>query len=208
MTPELEEYLLAHSTKQSALLQYIEQKTNQLTTHPHMLSGTLQGELLRMFSLMIKPRRILEIGTFTGYSANCLLGGLAGDGELHTIEKNDELEDFLSEVLLDERIHLHIGDAKEVLKQLIDSQFDVVFIDADKREYVEYYNLVFPMVRPGGWILADNTVWDGHIIDPLYNNDKQTQGLQHFNDLIAGDDRVEKLMLPMRDGITLIYKKP
>lgn len=157
---------------------------------------------------MIKPRRILEIGTFTGYSANCLLGGLAGDGELHTIEKNDELEDFLSEVLLDERIHLHIGDAKEVLKPLIDSQFDVVFIDADKREYVEYYNLVFPMVRPGGWILADNTVWDGHIIDPLYNNDKQTQGLQHFNDLIAGDDRVEKLMLPMRDGITLIYKKP
>jgi len=186
MTPELEEYLLAHSTKQSALLQYIEQKTNQLTTHPHMLSGALQGELLRMFSLMINPRRILEVGTFTGYSANCLLG----------------------EVLLDERIHLHIGDAKEVLKQLIDSQFDMVFIDADKREYVEYYNLVFPMVRPGGWILADNTVWDGHIIDPLYNNDKQTQGLQHFNDLIAGDDRVEKLMLPMRDGITLIYKKP
>ncbi len=207
MTPDLEEYLLAHSTKPSKELQYIEQITNQLTTHPHMLSGALQGELLRLLSMMIKPRTVLEIGSFTGYSAICLLGGLAVDGELHTIEQNDELEDLLGKVLTDKRIHLHIGDAKQVIGKMSDYKFDIVFIDADKREYVQYYKLVFPLVKVGGWIFADNTVWDGHIIDKNYSKDAQTIGLQKFNDFVAGDDHVEKLMLPMRDGITLIYKK-
>ena len=208
MTSDLEEYLLAHSTKPTEQLLHIEKITNQLTTHPHMLSGTLQGELLKMLSVMIKPANILEIGTFTGYSAMCLVQGLPKNGELHTIEKNDELEDLLKVNLTDRRIKLHIGDAKEIVKQFSNKSFDLVFIDADKREYTAYYELVFPLLNSGGWILADNTVWDGHIIDPKYDKDPQTVGLKRFNDLIATDDRVEKLMLPMRDGITLIYKKP
>ena len=157
---------------------------------------------------------ILELGTFTGYSALCLAEGLPEDGELVTIEHNDELEEIIRKNLslspLGKKIRLIIGDAKEVISGQLSAvsvqSFDLVFIDADKREYCAYWELVYDLVRPGGWILADNTLWDGHIIDSSYDRDKQTLGLRAFNDLIAADERVEQVILPLRDGLTLIHK--
>jgi predicted O-methyltransferase YrrM len=165
---------------------------------------------------MIQPRRILELGTFTAYSALCLAEGLGEDGKLITIEHNDEMEESIRRNLslspLGEKIELIIGDAKEVLRQLGDEVmrrggdegFDLVFIDADKKEYCDYLNLILPLVRKGGWILADNTLWDGHIIDPAYDKDKQTIALRAFNDKVAADDRLEKVILPLRDGLTIM----
>ena len=158
---------------------------------------------------MIRPDKILELGTFTGYSALCMAEGLNPGGVLHTIEMDDELEDFtrpyLEQSPYKDNIHLHIGDAINVVPTL-DETFDLVFIDADKRHYCEYYDLVFDKVRPGGFILADNTLWDGKIIDPQAR-DGQTVGIRKFNDLIASDTRVEKVIIPLRDGLTLIWKK-
>jgi predicted O-methyltransferase YrrM len=173
-----------------------------------MLSGHVQGRVLAMLSHMIAPKRILELGTFTGYSALCLAEGLAEDGKLITIEHNDELEETIERNLnrspLREKIELRIGDCKEVIGEITDELFDLVFIDADKREYCEYLELVYPLVRKGGFILADNTLWDGHIIDPAYDKDKQTSGLRRFNEQLAKDERFEQVILPLRDGLTLI----
>ena len=167
---------------------------------------------------MIQPKRILELGTFTGYSALCLAEGLAEDGKLITIEHNDEMEDAIRRNLslspLGEKIELVIGDAKEELRRLGERReakgtglFDLVFIDADKKEYCDYLDLVLPLMRDGGWILADNTLWDGHIIDPAYDKDKQTLALRAFNDKVMQDKQLEKVILPLRDGLTIIKKK-
>ena len=175
-----------------------------------MLSGHLQGRILKMFVRMCKPKRILEIGTYTGYASICLAEGLVEDGEIHTIEINDELEDFIREQFdkseLKSKIHLHIGDALQIIPQL-DGFFDMVFIDADKRLYSEYYDLVFEKLPPGGIIIADNTLWDGKVLETPQDSDKQTLGILRFNEKIKNDDRVEKVILPLRDGLSLIRKK-
>ena len=205
----LDEYISAHSTPENDVLQTITRDTYVHVLNPHMLSGHVQGRVLSMISHMIRPKRILELGTFTGYSALCLAEGLAKDGRLITLEHNDELEETirrnLSRSPLCERIELRIGDCKLVIEDL-EGLFDLVFIDADKREYCSYLDLVYPLVPVGGFILADNTLWDGHIIDPAYDKYKQTLGLRAFNDKLAQDERFEKVILPLRDGLTLIRK--
>ena len=206
----LDEYISAHTTPENAALEAITRDTHVHMLNPHMLSGHVQGRVLSMISHMIRPQRILELGTFTGYSALCLAEGLAEGGRLVTIEHNDELEETirrnLSRSPLCERIDLRIGDCKLVIGDLKDQVFDLVFIDADKREYCDYLELVYPLVPVGGFILADNTLWDGHIIDPAYDKDKQTLGLRAFNDRLKKDDRFEQVILPLRDGLTLIRK--
>ncbi len=205
----LEEYISVHSTPENEVLESIVRDTHIHILNPHMLSGHVQGRVLSMISHMIRPNRILELGTFTGYSALCLAEGLSEDGELVTIEHNDELEDTIRRNLakspLSSKIRLIIGDAKEYLPSEA-GLFDLVFIDADKREYCAYLDLVYPLIPVGGFILADNTLWDGHIIDPAYDKDKQTLGLRAFNDRLAADERFEKVILPLRDGLTLIRK--
>ena len=209
----LEEYIEQHSSPENEVLATINRDTNIHILNPHMLSGQVQGRVLSFLSQMLRPHRILELGTFTGYSALCLAEGLPEDGELFTIEHNDELEPVIRRNLalspLGNKIHLIIGDAKEVLNSLNikHSTFNLIFIDADKREYAEYLDLIYPLVVPGGWILADNTLWDGHIIDSAYDRDKQTLGLRAFNDKVAADPRLEQVILPLRDGLTLIHKK-
>ena len=205
----LEEYISLHSTAENDALEAITRDTHIHILNPHMLSGHVQGRVLSMISYMIHPKRILELGTFTGYSALCLAEGLAEGGELITIEHNDELEETirrnLSRSSLGDRIELRIGDCKLLIGDL-DGSFDLVFIDADKREYCAYLDLVYPLVPVGGFILADNTLWDGHIIDPAYDKDKQTLGLRAFNDKLKEDDRFEQVILPLRDGLTIIRK--
>ena len=207
----LEEYISVHSTPENEVLQAITRDTYVHVLNPHMLSGHVQGRVLSMISHMIRPKRIMELGTFTGYSALCLAEGLAEGGKLVTIEHNDELEETIKRNLsrspLGEKIDLLIGDAKEILNRpcMVDT-YDLVFIDADKREYCAYLDLVYPLVPVGGFILADNTLWDGHIIDPAYDKDKQTLGLRAFNDKLKEDNRFEQVILPLRDGLTLIRK--
>ena len=205
----LEEYISVHSTPENEVLESIVRDTHIHILNPHMLSGHVQGRVLSMISHMIRPNRILELGTFTGYSALCLAEGLSEDGELVTIEHNDELETTIRRNLakspLSSKIRLIIGDAKEYLPGEA-GLFDLVFIDADKREYCAYLDLVYPLLPVGGFILADNTLWDGHIIDPAYDKDKQTLGLRAFNDRLAADERFEKVILPLRDGLTIIRK--
>ncbi|MDY6380407.1 MAG: O-methyltransferase [Bacteroidales bacterium] len=205
----LDEYISLHTTPENEALQAITRDTHVHILNPHMLSGHVQGRALSMISHMIRPKRILELGTFTGYSALCLAEGLAEGGQLVTIEHNDELEETikrnLSRSSLCNLIELIIGDCKSELKK-IEGPFDLVFIDADKREYCTYLELVYPLVPVGGFILADNTLWDGHIIDAAYDKDKQTLGLRAFNDRLAADERFEQVILPLRDGLTLIRK--
>ena len=206
----LDEYISSHSSPENEVLEAITRDTHVHILNPHMLSGHVQGRVLSMISHMIRPKRILELGTFTGYSALCLAEGLAEDGRLVTIEHNDELEETirrnLSRSSLSDRIELRIGDCKLVIGDLKDELFDLVFIDADKREYCAYLDLVYPLVPVGGFILADNTLWDGHVVDPAYDKDKQTLGLRAFNDKVKEDDRFEQVILPLRDGLTLIRK--
>ena len=206
----LDEYIELHSSQEDENLAFINRDTNLHAVNPHMLSGQVQGRLLSLMSQMLHPRRILELGTYTGYSALCLAEGLTEDGRLLTIEHNDELETTIRRNLslspLGEKIELRVGDCKEIIPTL-PSNFDLVFIDADKREYPAYLDLIYTHVRAGGFILADNTLWDGHVIDPAYDRDRQTQGLRAFNDLVAKDDRLEKVILPVRDGLTIIRKK-
>lgn len=211
MTEELEDYILSHIDEEGEHLARLNRETHIYHLRPRMCSGHLQGRLLKMFVRMINPRNILELGTFTGYSGLCLAEGLiAPDGELHTIEIDDELEDFIRSHFeasaFADRIHLHIGDAREILPSL-GKTFDLVFMDANKREYCEYYDLVFPMLAPGGFIIADNTLWDGKVVDWGKKLDAQTEGILRFNDMVAHDDRVEKVIIPLRDGLTIIYKK-
>ena len=214
----LSEYIEQHSSPESDVLQKITRSTHLEVINPRMSSGHVQGRVLSMISQMIHPERILELGTFTGYSALCLAEGLTDNGTLITIEHNDEMEDSIRRNLalspLGEKIELVIGDAKEELRRLGERReakgavlFDLAFIDADKKEYSDYLDLVLPLMRPGGWILADNTLWDGHIIDPAYDKDKQTLALRAFNDKVATDNRLKKVILPLRDGLTLIRVK-
>lgn len=214
----LSEYIEQHSSPESDVLQQITRSTHLEVINPRMSSGHVQGRVLSMISQMIQPQRILELGTFTGYSALCLAEGLTEDGQLLTIEHNDEMEDSIRRNLalspIGEKVQLLIGDAKEELRllgeEVIRQQgmaFDLAFIDADKKEYSDYLDLVLPLMRPGGWILADNTLWDGHIIDPAYDKDKQTLALRAFNDKVAADNRLEKVILPLRDGLTIIRLK-
>lgn len=206
----IEEYILLHSDDEGELLAALNRDANVNLLRPRMLSGHLQGRILKMFCRMLAPKRVLEIGTYTAYATLCMAEGMAPDGRIHTIEINDEMEDFINKYLdrspYMEKITVHFGDALEVIPKL-GGEFDLVFIDADKRLYSEYYDLVFPMVRPGGLILADNTLWDGHVVEVPHSADKQTLGIMAFNDKIKRDDRVEKVILPLRDGLTMIWKK-
>lgn len=210
MNTELEHYLLAHIDAEGDYLYRLYRATNIHTVHGRMASGHLQGRLLKMLVEMIRPKNVLEVGTFSGYSAMCMAEGLDEDGRLYTFEINDEMEDFtrpwIENSAVASKIHFTIGDANVEAPKL-NVVFDMAFIDGDKRTYIETYETVLKLLRPGGFILADNTLWDGHVIDPHYQHDAQTQGIIHFNDFIAQDARVEKVILPIRDGLTIIRKK-
>jgi predicted O-methyltransferase YrrM len=209
MTEKLEDYILSHIDKETPHLEKLNRETHLRLVNPRMMSGHLQGRILKMLCRMIQPKMILELGTFSGYSALCLAEG-SDDATIHTIEHNDELEEmiqnFFSESDYKNRIKLHIGDALEII-QTLEEVFDLVFIDADKRQYLEYYEAVLPKVRKGGFIFADNTLWAGKVVQPLQQNDKQTEAILKFNDFIANDQRVEKVILPLRDGLTILMKK-
>lgn len=208
---DIEEYILKHIDPEPEWLNNLHRQTQLKMLYPRMCSGHLQGRLLKMFVRMIRPQFILELGTYTGYSAQCMAEGLQTDAELHTIEINDEAEEFIRLHLKNcpyaSHIHLHIGDACKVLKQLDNILFDLVFIDANKRDYSNYFDLVFPHVRKGGFIIADNTLWDGHVVDPKHIHDAQSKAIIDFNNKIATDTRIEKVILPLRDGLTIIHKK-
>lgn len=214
MDEEVYRYIREHSTQQSEALRWVEKQTNIRTNHARMLSGSVQGELLRMLVKMSGAKRVLELGTFTGYASICLASALPEDGHLDTLELNDELEDLIREGFeraeVSDRISLHIGDCKKTLlefKNEVFRQYDMVFIDANKREYCDYYELAFPLVRHGGWILADNVLWDGKVCAETISQDRQTQGILAFNEMVAADPRVENVILPLRDGLNIIYKK-
>lgn len=205
----LEEYILQHIDPEGDYLHRLYRATNLHLLYGRMASGHLQGRLLKMLVTMIRPKRILEIGTYSGYSALCLAEGLTEDGVLHTVEVNDEQEDFtrpwFEKSDYADRIRFHIGDAMEVVPAL-NEQFDLVFIDADKRKYPDYYEMVMRYLKPGGYIIADNTLWDGHVVEEQHFHDPQTRGIMAFNDLVAADQRVEKVIIPLRDGLTVIRK--
>lgn len=208
----LTDYIEQHCSAEPVWLQTIARTTYQHTVNPHMLSGHVQGRLLALLSRMIRPNRILEIGTYTGYSALCLAEGLAAGGRLLTIERNDELEERIRENLslspLGNRIDLIIGNACEIIPSLTpEERFDLIFIDGDKREYPLYLDIVKDRLTENGWILADNTLWDGHIVDSAYDHDAQTKGLRTFNDLMANAPEWDKVIVPIRDGLTLITRK-
>ncbi len=205
----LDTYILAHIEPEPDYLYRLWRATNIYMLHGRMASGHLQGRLLKMLVQMIRPRRILEVGTFSGYSALCMAEGLEEGGKVYTFEINDEQEDFTRPWIegspMADKVEFIIGDAiKEAPK--LGLEFDMAFIDGDKRTYVETYEMVLKILRPGGFILADHTLWDGHVTDPAYDRDHQTQGIRRFNDHIAQDTRVEQVILPLRDGLTLIRK--
>ena len=210
---EIYRYIQTHATAQGEALDWVEKQTHIRTNHARMLSGSVQGQLMRMIVQMSGAREILELGTFTGYSAICLAGALPQDGHLDTLELNDELEDLILEGFekagLEDRISLHIGDCKETILKLREEgrMYDMVYMDANKREYCEYYELVFDMIRPGGLILADNVLWDGKVCQNPLPQDKQTLGIARFNDMVSADPRVESVIIPLRDGLNLIRKK-
>ena len=212
MTQELEDYILAHIDAEPEYLHELDRDTHIELLYSRMCSGHLQGRVLKMVVRMIRPKRVLELGTYSGYATQCLAEGLPDDGHIHTTEIEDELEDFLRSHFekspVGNRITLHIGDCREIVPQL-GGEFDLVFIDANKRQYVDYFNLVIDHVKPGGFIIADNTLWDGKVTD-LHGKkmDDQTRGILDFNDLAANDSRVETVILPLRDGLTILHKKP
>lgn len=209
---ELEDYILSHIDAEPEWLTKINRQTHLKLLHPRMLSGHLQGRILKMLVRMINPLRILEIGTYTGYSAICLAEGLLQpEGKVYSIEIDDEMEDFIRNSLdgseFKEQIEWMIGDAKEIIPTFADAFFDLAFIDADKRFYWEHFNLVLPKIKSGGFIIADNTLWGGKVVEHIANNDYQTKGILEFNEKLANDRSVEKVILPVRDGLTLIRKK-
>jgi caffeoyl-CoA O-methyltransferase len=210
MDAELEHYLHTHTDSEPDLLQELSRDTWTHLLNGRMVSGHVQGRLLVMLCRMIRPHRILELGTFTGYSALCLAEGSPEDAEIHTVEINDELESrirsWFARSEFGHKIHLHIGDALE-LAPTFENPFDLVFIDLEKRDYLACYEAVLPKVREGGFILADNTLWGGKILDEIAPNDAQSLAISNFNDYLAKDSRVEKVLLPLRDGLTLIQKK-
>ncbi|MDD6953905.1 MAG: O-methyltransferase [Prevotella sp.] len=209
-TEQLYRYIEAHSDPEPDYLYRLYRATNIHTIHGHMASGHVQGRLLKMLVEMIRPKNILEVGTFSGYSALCMAEGLEDGGRVFTFEINDEMEDFtrpwIEGSALADKIVFTIGDANVEAPKL-GITFDMAFIDGDKRTYVETYEMVLPLLRHGGFIVADNTLWDGHVVDPAYDRDSQTIGIRRFNDHVAADGRVEKVIVPLRDGLTLIRKK-
>lgn len=206
----LDDYILAHTEPEPDYLYRLWRATNIHTIHGRMASGHLQGRLLKMLVQMIRPQLVLEVGTFSGYSAISMAEGLADDARLYTFEINDEMEDFTRPWIegssVASKITFIIGDALIEAPKL-GLTFDLAFIDGDKRTYRDCYEMVLTILRPGGFILADNTLWDGHVVDHAYDRDRQTQGIETFNDYIAADERIEQVILPLRDGLTLIRKK-
>lgn len=209
LNADIEKYIDEHSEQEPEVLARLSRATHQKILRPRMLSGNLQGQLLKMLCRMNHARRVLELGTFTGYAAISMAMGLEEDGVVHTVDINDEIEEFTREYIdrsgLSDRIVFHIGDACEIIPQL-DEKFDLVFIDADKRQYADYYRLVFDKVRPGGIIVADDVLWEGKVLDEA-SRDAQTRGILDFNALVQADGRVENLLLPIRHGLMLIRKK-
>lgn len=206
---QIMDYVIRHSTAEDEILNGLYRETNLKTVYPRMLSGHIQGKFLEMISFMIRPSRILEIGTFTGYSAICLARGLSDNGLLHTIDINDELIEMASKYFtlagLQHKIRIHTGDACEVVPALNEC-FDLVFIDGDKEQYLQYYEVAFAKLRTGGFILADNVLWGGKVLPDCLDKDKETEGIRNFNSVIVNDPRIEKLLLPLRDGIYLLRK--
>lgn len=207
-TEKLDDYILQHIDKESDYMHRLWRATQLHLLYGRMASGHLQGRLLKMLVGMIRPKLVLEIGTYSGYSGLCIAEGLEESAHLHTVEINDEQEDFTLPWLQGspwaDRITMHIGDALEVVPNL-GLMFDLAFVDGDKRRYVDYYEMVLAHLNKGGYILADNTLWDGHVLEE--SHDPQTLGIQAFNDWVAKDERVEKVILPLRDGLTIIRKK-
>ena len=210
MEKELDKYIREHSTPEDKVLEELYRQTHLYVVNPNMVSGHIQGKFLEMLSYMISPVSVLEIGTYTGYSAICLARGLKSGGQLHTIEINDELNGMSTRYFalagVADRVTLHTGRAQDVIPKL-DRTFDLVFIDGDKREYCEYYDIVFDNVRTGGFIIADNVLWGGRIEGEEAMKDPQTRGLVLFNEKVRNDHRVEKIVLPLRDGLMIIRKK-
>ena len=210
MTEEIESYILSHSDEEGSLLATLNRDANVNLLRPRMISGHLQGRILKMFCRMLQPRRVLEIGTYTGYATLCMAEALDEGAEIHTLEINDEMEDFIMKYIsqspVKDKIKLYFGDAMEIIPTMNET-FDLDFIDADKRLYTEYYNLIFDKLPSGALILADNTLWDGKVLEAPHSGDKQTAGILAFNDMIKSDSRVEKVILPLRDGLTMIWKK-
>lgn len=210
INPDYEEYASKHSSDETEILKQLNRETNLKIMQPRMLSGHLQGKLLELLSSMIKPERILEIGTYTGYSAIALAQGLTENGILHTIDINEELEsivkDYIQKSGFENKIKLHIGDALQIIP-LIDEIFDLVFIDADKENYINYFNIIIDKVRKGGIIIADNVLWSGKVLNEATKNDLDTINLQKFNKLVKEDKRVENVLLPFRDGLMIMMKK-
>lgn len=207
----IDEYILQHIDPEGDYLHALYRDTHLKLLYPRMASGHLQGRMLKMFVRMIKPSCILEIGTYSGYSALCMAEGLSEGGMIHTFEINDEQEEFTRPWFegspYADRIKLYIGDALQLAPQL-GLTFDLAFVDGDKRRYVDYYEMILPRLADGGYIIADNTLWDGHVLEEHpHASDLQTQGIKAFNDLVARDERVEKVILPLRDGLTIIRKK-
>ena len=207
----LDEYILAHIDPEGDYLHTLWRETQLKTPYGQMACGHLQGRLLKMLVRMIRPQRIIELGTFSGYSALCMAEGLTDDAELHTFEIFDEQEDFIRKWIegspYGRHIHLHIGDALKLVPEM-NVEWDMAYIDADKRQYVDYYEMLLPRIKKGGFIVVDNTLWYGHVTEEHpRESDEQTHGILYFNDLVASDTRVEKVILPLRDGLTLIHVK-
>lgn len=211
MTPELNQYVERHTSPQPEYLDSIERQTNLRLLNGRMCSGLIQGRLLKMLTAMIRPTRVLELGTFSGFSALSIAEALEEDATIDTIEIDDELEDFIRHSLslapCGNKVRLHIGSAEDVVKQWTNETFDLIFIDADKRRYCQDFDLCLPLLRKGGFILADNTLWDGHVTDPAKDRDPQTRGIKEFNDMVRNRTDIETVILPIRDGLSLIRKK-
>lgn len=208
--PKIEAYLETHTTPEIEVLKELNRQTHLRTFYPRMLSGHIQGKFLEMVCHMIQPKRVLEIGTFSGYSAIAMAKGLKDEALIYTIEVNEEMEPFILEFItksgMENMIRLKMGNALEIIPTL-DEVFDLVFIDADKEQYVEYYNLAKGKLRPGGFIIADNVIWSGKVLDKSPKTDKETQGIVAFNEFVKKDLEVEQVMLSIRDGLLLIRKK-
>lgn len=206
----LDKYINRHIDAEGDYLHRLYRATNIHTLHGRMASGHLQGRLLKLLVRMIRPKRIIEVGTFSGYSALCMAEGLEEGSKIITFEINDEMEDFtrpwIENSAYADKIDFRIGNAIAEAP-LLGVMFDMAFIDGDKRTYIETYRALFPIINSGGYIIADNTLWNGHVIDHAYDHDKQTIGIREFNDMIAKDERIEKVILPIRDGLTVIRKK-
>lgn len=208
---DLDNYIEEHTSPEDEILHELRRQTHLKLLRPRMVSGPVQGQLLTMLCRMIQPSAVLEIGTFTGYSAICMARGLEENAHIDTIERDDELESFIrpwfQKAELEKKITLHIGDALNVI-QSIDKTFDLVFMDGDKREYPAYYSAVIPKMKPGGYILADNILWNGKVVEPTESHDDYTKGILNFNKTVKEDPRVEQVILPIRDGLMMIRIKP